>query len=185
MVELVSFNIIVILVLISFYYMRHIKWLKSFHLLFMILILSVLIAGLFVVNNSVNELNAFLERREWPVVAGRISSAEMKGLKTHEPVIKYMYQVEGVMYQGNSNLGTPLFGGSKSQRRVAQTILADFSAGDTIRVFFNPHDYAQSVLKVNPKWSVYIQYSFSLIVSSLMLTIIINRLLKSNLKKTA
>ena len=184
MVELVSFNLIVIISLIGIYLIRKSRSLKTFNNALLILVSIILLGSLFVIYNSVNELNAFLDRREWPVVAGEISSIEMKGLKTHEPVIHYKYGVKDELFEGSTNLGTPLFGGSKSQKRVAQTILDSFNIGDTVTVFFNPADYSHSVLKVTPNWSVFIQYSFGIMLASIMFMLIINRLFMNTGKNT-
>ena len=184
MVELVSFNLFAIIFLVSLYILHKSTSLKSFNNSLLFLVSLSLLGSLFVIYNSVNGLNAFLDRREWPIVVGNVSSIEMKGIKTHEPEIHYKYKIYDEIYTGTTDLGTPLFGGSKSQKRVAQTILDSFNVGDTVTVFFNPADYSHSVLKVTPNWSVFIQYSFGLMLASIMLILIINRLFMNTGKNT-
>lgn len=179
MLELVSVNIIVLISLITLYSIRKVQSLKSFRNNYLAIILLILAGSVFILNKSLDEINDFLDRREWPLIAGEITTLDIKGDKTREPIIKYKYVLDGKFYHGQSSFDTPLFGGTKSQQRVSMAILNEYSVGDTVIVHFNPNDYSKSVLKVTPYWSSFIQYSLALLLSAFMAALIINRMFRT------
>lgn len=184
MIELVSFNIVIFILLITLYMIRKAKSLESFPNFYLGIILLVLVGGVLDLNNSMNNIKDFLDRREWPVVAGEIVSLQVVGIKTREPAIKYIYKVEDKTYSNTTNLNTPFFGSSKSQQQASQTILSNYAIGDTVIVYFNPQNYSESVLKVTPHFTIFMQYSFGIFLTAILLALIINRLFMAPKEKT-
>jgi len=173
MFKLVSIVVIILLTLIFYFLFNKNKISVANNLLMLTVKLIVLSAGLIIVYINTIEFEHYQQRENWPKVMGKVIAFEIVGIKTREPEIHYSFTVHKKVYNGKTNLATPLFGSRKYQEQTARTISGNYQVGDSVIVYYNPDHPEESVLKIHPGWSVYMQLSFGLIIVAAVLALII------------
>jgi len=164
---------IFILTFLMLLLLRKSLFLSSRKKLLLIPAILVIISGWFLIQKTVDELDDFKTRMNWESVNGEITEAKIVGLKTKEPQIEYSYIVKENIFKGESNLGIAMFGSNKAQDQTARNIVSNFQIGDSIKVYYNPKKENESVLKLTPHWSTFMQFSFALFLISIALTILV------------
>ena len=119
------------------------------------------------------EFNHYQDRKAWKKVEGKVVSFEIVGIKTREPEISYKFSVKDSLYTGRTNLHTPLFGSRKYQEQTARTISGNYQVGEKVMIYYNPENPKESVLKISPVWSTYMQLTFGVFIISIMLALLI------------
>jgi len=132
-----------------------------------------LITGAVIIYLNILEFDLYQQRKSWPRVTGQVISFDIVGVKTREPEISYRFTVNEKMYQGKTNLATPLFGSRKYQEQTARTISGNYQVGDSVMVYYNPENPGESVLIIHPGWSVYMQLTFGIFIVAIVLALII------------
>jgi hypothetical protein len=172
MIILTTVFAILFLMLIEYLFFRSVTFKRSWLKFYAIPLFLVLVAALFLLDKSIHELEQFGKRAYWQSVNGVIISARVVGEKTRQPEIEYSYIVDPDTFISKNNLGIAMFASNKSQDKTARTIIANYHEGDSIKVYFNPQNPSETVLKKVPDWSVFMQYSFAVVIFSLALTIL-------------
>jgi Protein of unknown function (DUF3592) len=173
MFEIISLSAIIVLTL-PFYVLFRKSGISVKNNLFSISVkLVVLVTGAVIVYLNIIEFDLYLQRKNWPRVSGQVTSFDIVGIKTREPEISYRFSVNEKFYQGKTNLDTPLFGSRKYQEQTARTISGNYQVGDSVMVYYNPGNPAESVLIIHPGWSVYIQLTFGIFIIAMVLALMI------------
>lgn len=134
--------------------------------------LLILVAGLVLVYVNINEFNAYLTRETWLTTTGEIISFDIVGVKTREPDIGYQFESKGFTYKDTTNLATPFFGSRNYQEQTARVIEGNYKVGDSVIVYYNPVNPKESALKITPHWSTYMQFTFAIMVISVVLALL-------------
>lgn len=113
-----------------------------------IIILSILVLSLY---RSMRKATA---SRRWPVTDGRIVSSDVKSHRSldsngthttiYEPAVAYEYTISGKRHQGD-HLNFGAIDGTSSSS-WAEEIVAKYSVGDSVQVYYNPAKVSESVL---------------------------------------
>jgi hypothetical protein len=104
---------------------------------------------------EVVRLEWYLATARWPVVAGRVISADIVGERAFAPRVKYSYQAGDSVYTGVTDLGVPGFGNKYVRLDVAEKTLADYRPEAAVTVHYDPNDPHVSRLRANVPWNVY------------------------------
>jgi hypothetical protein len=89
--------------------------------------------------------------RNWPTVAGRITSSQVKvehdseGGNSYNPIVRYSYRVDGRPYEGER----VKFGFKSSTRAAAQHMIKKYYVGGDVNVHHDPHKPAEAVLETD------------------------------------
>lgn len=119
----------------------------------------IFLAGIILAVISANHLKEFKKYKTWPKTKGTITIAKVVGNRAFRPDIEYQYEVDGVQYSGTSFLNVPGFGGRTNRLDAAEKIVKQYESKD-ITIFYNPQNPGESLLKINPPYSVYLQLAF-------------------------
>ncbi len=100
-----------------------------------------IIMGLFILSNTLLDLNASRQAASWPTTQGQIKSYDDGSIINYSGVnsasIQYHYRINGVQYQGQR----AAFGGGKI--RDTQQL-----ESQSLTVYYNPVNHSESVLFV-------------------------------------
>lgn len=150
--------VVVLFLLTKKYYSEYSKKTRRIFATLSLLLFHVGIALIFLFSNK---LNSYGEYKTWGRVTGTIVSAKVIGIRAFRPDIQYEYLVEGTRYTGTSFLNVPGFGGRSNRRDAAHKLVNQFGPGKKLTVFFNPQKPKNSLLKISPPYSVYVQLAFA------------------------
>ncbi len=170
-------TIFIISVILNYLVVKY-KVFIRFNLTAVILNAFLFIAGLFMIFNSTEAFDRFSEMKTWPVVTGVITDSKVVGERAKRPELDYRYTVNGKAYLGNSDLATPSFGGKNYRDQSSRAVISKFNKGDSVKVFYNPDNLEESVLKISPKWSSFMQYGLGIIFLSLAFGLLFSGLLE-------
>jgi hypothetical protein len=139
------------------------------------LLITVGLSGLFlVILNAVFVLVLLSMRRKmsqalaWPSTRGVVMTSTLESRAIREggfrdyPVVRYSYQVGQQAFQGTRIALGPEVGGTRARR-----VIARYSAGSPVTVYYNPHDPADALLEKNApaqKWLWLLLVSFDCVL---------------------
>jgi hypothetical protein len=129
-------------------------------LIFSVISLVIFHSGIVLLFVSSKKLNSFSDYKSWGKIDGTILSSKVIGDRAFRPDIEYEYHINGTRYTGISFLNVPGFGGRTNRRDAAEKIVKLFEVGKNLPVYFNPKKPEDSLLKINPPYSVYLQLAF-------------------------
>jgi hypothetical protein len=144
---------------------------KSFFLSFFV---SVLIGATTLLYFSAHKFDYYSQLKKWPVTSGIVVATKIVGDRAVMPQLYYQYSISGKQFTDSSDLATPAFGNKKFRDQTARNVLKDFNQGDTIRVYYNPENMAESVLKINPSWSSYMRYGLAIILQTISIFLLLS-----------
>ena len=121
-------------------------------------------AGAVLIVLELCHLQVVIERRNWPSVDGVVVSSEVVGERAPHPLIVFEYTLDGVKYVGNSDLHAPGFGLRTSREEVAYAIVNTLPVGAEVKVFYNPSDSNEALLKLGPTWDLLVRLSLGLML---------------------
>ncbi|MEW6412911.1 MAG: DUF3592 domain-containing protein [Candidatus Zixiibacteriota bacterium] len=116
------------------------------------------------------EIETLLINREvtsWPTTTGIVVEAKVVGERAIRPRIVYQYRVDSVIYQGESSLNAPMFGGKRKKYDVAQELVRQYDVGHHVTVHFNPDSVSQSVIAPVITWAIYGRLAFGVTICML------------------
>ncbi len=138
--------------------------------MFLNIFLLVIGAGLFY--TGINTLRLRKRVYSWPAIEGKLISKSVGKIKlsgagrgaSHVVNVEYEFEFQNKKYSGNKYYAIELIGGERAmmQRAVEKTLA---KMGDTVSVFYNPQNPAESYLIKDNPWFMYL----SLIVGAIML----------------
>ncbi len=111
--------------------------------------------GVVLVSLQVRELGKAAAIQQWPSTSGTVLDSRVIGIRAFRPNIVYQYSVNGVVYRDSTDLDQPGFGGRNNKRNAAETIIAQYPAGTTVSVHYDPKQPSVSLLRVSPDWSIF------------------------------
>ena len=111
--------------------------------------------------NGKNVQEGFIRKR-WPQGKGLVLLSEVRGGRVYQPLVTYSYNVNGSDFTGQTDLRVPYFGVSSARKEVAYKTIADYSQGNTVKVYYNPENPAESYLKPGPRWSEFTRLSLGI-----------------------
>lgn len=112
-----------------------------------------------------------MNKKSWKRIKAKIISTDVFGKRTREPQIYYKYEIGDSTYTNESNLEPSFFGSTSYQDQTARRILGNYKSGDSVSVYYNPDNPSESALKIHPVWSTYIQFTFGIFVTSIILAL--------------
>ena len=96
------------------------------------------------------------------ILSGRIDSTVSGAINVYEPVLEYRYIVDGQVQTDNRYTLVPT--DEDGTKEWARAILAAHPVGSTCRVWYNPRNPKQSVLRRGPRGGFYFITIFFLIM---------------------
>ncbi|MDH4156936.1 MAG: DUF3592 domain-containing protein [candidate division Zixibacteria bacterium] len=126
--------------------------------------LGIFVLGGIIALLAAGRLSESLEMRNWPSVDGVVTASFVGDGRLYRPEVQYRYRVAGVTYVGHSNLNAPGFGGKTRRREVAVKSIAEYPAGSSVRIHYNPQQPGESRLLVSTPWNVFGQLSLGLLL---------------------
>jgi hypothetical protein len=112
------------------------------------------VIGLFLVINYIRHRSKHQASESWIPVEGKVirswvredysTDSEGDSTTTYYPEVEYVYSFLGKEYQGNQIAFGPKVGGSRSR---AEKIIAKYSGGDSLTVYYDPSKPEDSVLE--------------------------------------
>lgn len=125
---------------------------KSFVVLVMV---AVAILSFWVGWEGISDISKSNSYSDWKTAEGIVINSQVVGERALHPEIEYNYEVDGVVFEGKTNLSAPGFGTKANRRDQATKLVAQYSPGMTITIYFNPANPGESVLRPYPIWSAY------------------------------
>jgi len=122
------------------------------------------VAGAVLIVLELVHLQVVIERRNWPSVDGVVVKSEVVGERAPHPLIVFEYTLDGVKHVGNTDLHAPGFGLRTSREEVAYAIVNALPVGAEVKVFYNPSDSTEALLKPGPTWNVLVRLSLGLML---------------------
>ncbi|RMH65858.1 MAG: DUF3592 domain-containing protein [Calditrichaeota bacterium] len=157
------------------------SYMNNYKLIFSHLLLAL---GLFLIIDGMHSLEMFAARKNWQKVTGTVTESRIAGKRAYHPEIKFTYHVQGKTYHNVSDMDAPGFGTKAARRQVAREWVNSLQPGDSISVWFNPDNPAQSELIHHPPWNTYMKYGAGIFFSALALAfIVVGILQRLSLKK--
>ena len=135
-------------------------------------------AGLFMIYNSTADFACYQEMKKWTAVKGIVVDGRVVGERAKRPEVIYSYKVGTALYEGRSDFGMPSFGGKNYRDQSSRAVVKEFKKGDSVCVYYNPKKNKQSVLKISPKWSSFLQYGLGVIFLPLAFGLLFSGFLK-------
>jgi len=110
--------------------------------------------------------------KQWPTVMGTIVQSEIIGDRAIRPLVFYQYRVGDTSYSDSSTLGVPSFGNRRIRLDESQKITAEYRAGDTVTVHYDPSNLRHSTIYAREEWSSYVRLAVGtlLLVAGLFMT---------------
>lgn len=118
-------------------------------------VVMVLLGGALTVYDSFSIVSG-LQRKNWPTAEGVATTVEVNNTF---PNVIFRYTVDGKSYEGETDLATPQFGFSTDRRETAQKIAGQVREADSLSVFYNPSDPADSYLIPGPLWNQFVRFA--------------------------
>jgi hypothetical protein len=152
--------------------------------------LLLLVFGILLSYRETTRLEWYLSTARWPVVAGRVISAEVVGKRAFAPRVVYGYPVGDSVYRGETDLGVPGFGTKNVRMDVAEKTIADYQPEAIVMVHYDPSNPQVSRLRANVPWNVYVRLSTgvfgSLLGVAMFIVFVVGRRVRTgDTKKTA
>ncbi len=122
--------------------------------------------GLWTAARSWSDLQHARALSDWILVNGVVVGSEIVGNRAPHPEILYRYSVDGIEKSGLTTLDVAGFGTKAARRDEAAKLVAQYSPGATVPVFYDPADPDQSTLRPFPIWSVYTRLGTGLFLLS-------------------
>jgi hypothetical protein len=135
--------------------------------LFAVLGAIAVIVGAWLVVWDMNQIIQARQVRHWPTVTGTVIESAIIGDRAIRPLIIYRYQVASQEYTDSSSLGIPSFGNRMVRRDESEKLTAEYRAGDSVAVHYNPADPRQSLLYTREEWSSYQRVSLGVLLFAL------------------
>jgi len=114
------------------------------------------VAGIMLLFTYSAKLKAGLEEQKWPSVQGEILRTEIAGKRAFRPKIEYQYRVYGLKYKGTSDYRVAGFGGRINRLDAAEKLAKSLPPGKKIRVYYNPVDVEESLLRSGVSYTIYL-----------------------------
>jgi len=121
----------------------------------MVFLLFLSLLGLIFIIQQSSEISKGLLRQTWPSVKARIVDTNITGDRAYSPEITCKYFVAGNEYILKTDLKTPGFGRKKSRQQTSRIIIAEYSVGSEVSVFYNPNYPQESCIRTGPYWNNY------------------------------
>ena len=115
---------------------------------------------------NVKNIQEGFYRRSWPVVTGVITHSEVVGGRVYQPAVYYTYTVNQKDFKGETDLNVPYFGAPSTRKEVAYKSIAEYQEGNTVSIFYDPHNPGESSLRPGPKWSDFTRLSLGTLLYS-------------------
>ncbi len=131
------------------------------------------LGGFWIIFYSTNTIQEAYPKKDWPVVTGKVQSAEIKGDRAVRPEVKYNYSVSNIEYTGSTDMKMPAFGGRLNKMDAAEKIAAQFIAGKDITVYYDPADPGVSQLTTAVPATSFIQLASGLIFYTIGISFVI------------
>jgi hypothetical protein len=129
------------------------------------------IVGVLVILAGGGELQQAFDSRTWPSTTGTVLGNAVVGERASHPNIIYRYTVGSDTFVDSTDLAQPSFGGKRKRREVAQKRSATYFLGDTLTVYYDPHDPTRSTLSTSPAWSDYGKAGLGVLLVALGITL--------------
>jgi hypothetical protein len=129
------------------------------------------IVGVLAILASGGDLQQAFDSRTWPSTTGTILGNKVVGERASHPNVVYRYTVDSDTFLDSTDLGQPSFGGKRKRREVAQKRSATYFLGDTLTVYYDPHDPTRSTLSTSPAWSDYGKAGLGVLLVALGVTL--------------
>lgn len=106
--------------------------------------------GLFLIIHAQHSKRKALKSQSWPVAKGIITQTDIRAQEHDEtiryvPIVRYTYEVEGMVYEGKRiTFGSDVEFGS---RQKAADYLAEYPVDTEVNVYYNPEKPSEAVLK--------------------------------------
>lgn len=128
-----------------------------------LLMLGFFLGGLFSLYAAHQAFSRYEQQKSWPIVKGLITETKVAGERAKRPEISYTYHFKGETVQGFSDMAMPSFGGKNYRAQSSRSVIKQLMIGDSIAIYVNPQNPKESLLKIHPKWSAYIQYLIGIV----------------------
>jgi len=129
-----------------------------------VLLIVILLGGGFLTIYSSENLADAWQRKDWPIVKGRVMRAEADTSGTIRPLVIYAYEVNGQVYTDSTDLQAPGFGNRSKQYELAQETVRLYPVGKEIAVHYDPGNTSNSALITSPSWRIYGQLGLGMIL---------------------
>lgn len=129
---------------------RHAGWLTA-------LAMVAAIAGPMLTVIAGREIVTAREIKRWPTVQGIVTKSEVVGNRAIRPLVFYQYRVGGTTYSDSSSLGVPPFGNRRVRLDESETIAAEYKAGDSVKIHYDPTTPGRSTLYAREDWASYLR----------------------------
>ncbi len=136
---------------------RHAGWITA-------LAMIAAIVGPILVTNASREIITARAVKQWPTVEGIITKSEIVGDRAIRPLIFYEYRVGDVRYSDSSSLGVPPFGNRRVRLGESETLTAEYKAGDSVKVHYDPNSPGHSTLYAREDWASYLRLTLGAIL---------------------
>lgn len=120
-----------------------------------IVMIIISILGIVLIFIESEHIEDFYRKITWETTDAIIVDSKIVGERAIHPQVEYSYQIDTVVYRGETDLDVPMFGGKRKKYDVAREIIKGFEAGNTIKIYYNPKNPEKSYYHIAPKWNVY------------------------------
>ena len=127
-----------------------------------LLLALLLVAGGVLLITNIGRLQITLAQKKWPAVSGTILESKISDLRQAWPTIVYTYTVNGQEFTRSTHLHFPAFGGRTNRLDAATKVIAAYAPGEQVRVYYNPQNPSESLLKPGPTWDIFGQIGLAL-----------------------
>ncbi|MBI5267814.1 MAG: DUF3592 domain-containing protein [candidate division Zixibacteria bacterium] len=126
-----------------------------------LLVLSVLmfVTCVWLVIWDLGEIRSARRVKAWPTVTGTVIRSEIVGDRAIRPLIVYTYRVGETVFTDSTSLGVPSFGNRRIRQDESSKLTAEYAAGDTVTVHYNPQNPGYSLLYAREDWAMYVRLS--------------------------
>jgi len=116
-------------------------------------------AAAWLVTSDVADIRRARQTKQWPTVVGTVVQSEIVGSRAIRPLVIYQYSIDSARFVDSSSLGIPSFGNRRIRRDESSKLTAEYAAGDSVIVHYNPQDPQESMLYAREDWASYVRLS--------------------------
>ena len=117
---------------------------------------------LLILLNSISLEEAF-KQKKWPKTLGTITSLDVSDKGSYRPVVNYKYNEGDKEFSGISDLNVPNFGSTSTVKEVAFKTIGEFEVGESVTVYYDPKNPANSMIKLGPTWDQFTRLALGII----------------------
>jgi hypothetical protein len=140
-----------------FFLMQRSKPATRWKVLSRLIIIGFMLIGGALILKETRTLHEISEKRQWQKTAGVILRSELRGKRGFVPFVTYEYRIGETVFSDSTPLYSPQFGSKDTRKLSTEKIVRSFQSGDTVDVFVNPTNPAQSLLEIYTGWDIIIR----------------------------